>query len=131
MSKSKKPAAPMPAETKEDNFVPCCGETTCLDCTIDDSPEAELSDNPLADAASTASDEPTAFTEDLDDTPAPQILEAISSEPANLYIVQDGDTYASIAKKLSPGEGSVRDLAVRLLTLNNNRPLLPGMTIRL
>lgn len=136
MSK-KKPAASMPAETKEDNFVPCCGETTCLDCTINDSPEAEATDNPLADAASTASAEPMAYTEDLDDTiqltdaEAVQILEAISVDPIGFYTVEEGDTYASIAKKLSPGEGKAHDLAKHLVSLNNNRPLLPGSIIRL
>lgn len=111
MSKSKKPAIAetKPAELKEEaTLVPCCGEETCLDCIVPE--ETEM---PLEDAASTASPEQA------------------DAAPESVYTVEDGDTYAGIAKRFKPEGSTVNEYANHLAGVNKNRPLLPGAIIRL
>lgn len=133
MSKSKKPAAPKPA-AEEENFVPCCGQALCLDCTVD--AIEQLDADPLADAASTASSEPLAYTEDdqiivADEAEAVKVLAALNLDPVGFYTVQDGDTYPGIAKRNKPEGMTVNEYARHLVELNKNRPLLPGSIIKL
>ena len=49
----------------------------------------------------------------------------------NTYLVQPGDSYASLAASLYPKGTKKHHFAIALSALNGNRPLKPGMTIKL
>lgn len=77
-----------------------------------------------------------AVTEELDVEPVSEALEAPSEPVAeaagvNTYLVQDGDSYASVAARLKPAGVKSHDYAQHLYTLNGSQPLLAGRSIKL
>lgn len=51
-------------------------------------------------------------------------------KPSGGYIVQDGDTYASIGKKLAPAGVSGFAMAKTVHALNGGKNLVPGEKVR-
>lgn len=52
-------------------------------------------------------------------------------KPSHGYIVEDGDTYASIGKKLAPAGVSGFAMAQKIHALNGGRNLVPGDQVRI
>ncbi|CAB4153237.1 LysM domain, partial [uncultured Caudovirales phage] len=72
---------------------------------------------------------------DLDDTTIESAQEPVEdSAPVlkiNTYLVQPGDSYASLAASLYPKGTKKHHFAIALSAVNSNQVLKPGMTIKL
>lgn len=70
------------------------------------------------------------FVIEAADVEALQVEFAEPQKPSDGYIVQDGDTYASIGKKLAPAGVSGFAMAKTVHALNGGKNLVPGEKVR-